>query len=249
MRELVLGALDGGHLVDQRGVWRLVGPLVTTPRLHELVAARLGTLDPAAADALDILAVWEPAGLATARGARRARPARAARPRSGSSRCGPTGRRQQVTLAHPLYGEILRARMPALTRRRLLLEHADRIDALRRPPPGGPDPRGRRPAWRRSGSADPALLVRAARLARYGQDFPQVERLGRAAMVDGMTPEAGLLVGEALHELGEFDEADDVLTAAVASAADDDELLVPHHRDAVPQPDVGTAAATTRRSR
>ena len=36
VRELVLGALDSGHLVDQRGVWRLVGPLVTTPRLHEL---------------------------------------------------------------------------------------------------------------------------------------------------------------------------------------------------------------------
>ena len=42
-----------------------------------------------------------------------------------------------------------------------------------------------------------------------------------------MTPEAGLLVGEALHELGRFDEADDVLTAAVASASDDDELRVP----------------------
>ena len=65
VRELVLGAVDGGHLVDQRGVWRLVGPLVTTPRLQELVAARLGTLASAAADALDVLAVWEPAGLST----------------------------------------------------------------------------------------------------------------------------------------------------------------------------------------
>ena len=34
-----------GHLVDQRGVWRLVGPLVTTARLHELVGARLGTVE------------------------------------------------------------------------------------------------------------------------------------------------------------------------------------------------------------
>ena len=30
---------------SQHGVWRLVGPLVTTPRLHELVAARLGALE------------------------------------------------------------------------------------------------------------------------------------------------------------------------------------------------------------
>ena len=29
-------------LVDQHGVWRLAGPLVATPRLHDLVAARLG---------------------------------------------------------------------------------------------------------------------------------------------------------------------------------------------------------------
>ena len=33
VRELVLGAVDAGHLVDQHGVWRLTGPLVTTPRL------------------------------------------------------------------------------------------------------------------------------------------------------------------------------------------------------------------------
>ena len=37
VRELVLGAIDAGHLVDLHGVWRLVGPLVTTPRLAELV--------------------------------------------------------------------------------------------------------------------------------------------------------------------------------------------------------------------
>ncbi len=79
------------------------------------------------------------------------------------------GRRQHVTLAHPLYGEILRARMPALTRRRLLLEHADRIDAhgaRRREDPI-------RVATARldaSGTADPRLLVRAARLARYAGD-------------------------------------------------------------------------------
>ncbi len=45
VRELVLGAIDGGRLSDQRGVWRLTGPLVATPRLHELVADRLGALD------------------------------------------------------------------------------------------------------------------------------------------------------------------------------------------------------------
>ena len=116
-----------------------------------------------------------------------------------------------MSLAHPLYGEILRGRMPALTRRRLLLAHADRIDAY--------GARRREDAVRvatarleATGWADPDLLVKAARLARYGQDFGQVERLGRAALLGGMTAEAGLLVGEALHELGRFDEAEQVLS-------------------------------------
>ena len=46
-------------------------------------------------------------------------------------------------------------------------------------------------------------------------------------MLDGITPETGLLVGEALHERGAFVEADEVLTAAEAALAGDDELLVP----------------------
>jgi DNA-binding CsgD family transcriptional regulator len=225
VRELVLGALDRGHLVDQHGVWRLVGPLVTTPRLRELLAARLSLLDTAATEALDILAVREPVGLATLEalvGIERLEQL----DRSGLIAVRTDGRRQQVRLQHPLYGELLRARMPALTRRRLLLEHADRIDAhgaRRREDPI----RVATARLEATGSADPGLLVKAARLARYGNDFPELERLGRAAVVDGVTPETGLLLGEALHELGEFPEAEEVLTAAEAVAVDGDELLVP----------------------
>ncbi len=134
VRELVLGALDCDRLLYQHGVWRLVGPLVTTHRLDELLSARLGLLDAAAAAALDILAVREPVGLATLEAI--VGPAQLEMlDRSGLLAVQTDGRRQHVRLAHPLYGELLRARMPALTRRRLLLEHADRIDAHGRPPP------------------------------------------------------------------------------------------------------------------
>jgi ATP/maltotriose-dependent transcriptional regulator MalT len=226
VRELVLAALDGGQLIKQHGVWRLIGSLVATQRLHELVAARLGGLGPAVSEALDVLAVWEPTGLAILEGTVGSE-ALELLDRSGLLAIRNDGRRQNVSLAHPLYGEILRARMPALTRRRLLLEHADRIDAH--------GARRREDAIRvatarleATGWADAALLLKATRLARYGQDFPQVERLGRAAIVDGITPEAGLLLGEALHEGGEFDEAEEVLTEAARLAADgDDDLTVP----------------------
>jgi ATP/maltotriose-dependent transcriptional regulator MalT len=224
VRELVLAGLDGGQLVEQRGVWRLVGPLVATPRLHEVLAARLGCLPPEVADALDVLAVWEPTGLSTLEDTVGPEPLEHL-DRAGLIAVRAEGRRQLVTLAHPLYGEILRARMPALTRRRLLLALADRIDAY--------GARRREDAVRvatarleATGWADPALLVRAARLARYGQDFSQVERLGQAALLGGMTPEAGLLVGEALHELGRFDAAEQILSAASAEDTPDGALRV-----------------------
>src|SRR5262245_22451874 len=175
VRELVLGALEHGHLVDQRGVWRLTGPLVTTPRLRELVAARLTSLDDTAKDALERLAVWEPTGFAILEDAVGSE-ALEALDRSGLLSMRVDGRRQEVRLSHPLYGEILRGAMPALTRRRLVLEHADRIDAL--------GARRREDAIRvatarleAAGTADADLLLKAARLARYGHDFPQVERL------------------------------------------------------------------------
>ena len=191
VRELVLGALERGHLVDQRGVWRLVGPLVTTPRLHELVSARLASLDPNAREALEQLAVWEPTGLATLE-AVVGRDALEALDRWGLLTVRADGRRQQVTLAHPLYGEILRATMPALTRRRLLLELADRIEAH--------GARRREDAIRvatarleATGTADPDLLLQGSpagplrprlhpgRAARPGRGARGRDARGRAA--------------------------------------------------------------------
>ncbi len=225
VRELVLGAIEGGHLDAEHDVWRLVGPLVTTPRLREVVEARLGTLAASAMDVLDRLAVWEPIGLATLE-AEIGHERLDQLDRVGLLSVRPEGRRQQVTLSHPLYREIVLARMPLLTRRRLLRELADLIDgygARRRED----HIRSATARLEATGWADPELLVKAARLARFGHDFVQVERLARAARVDGSTTELGLLLGEALHELGRFDEADGVLRGSEEVADDDDPLLAP----------------------
>jgi DNA-binding CsgD family transcriptional regulator len=225
VRELVLGAVEGGHLDSQHDVWRLVGPLVTTPRLREVVEARLGTLPPTVMDALDRLAVWEPIGLATLE-AEIGHEQLEVLDRAGLLGVRVDGRRQQVTLSHPLYREIVLVRMPLLTRRRLLRELADLIDghgARRRED----HIRSATARLEATGWADPELLVKAARLARFGHDFVQVERLSRAARVDGSTTELGLLLGEALHELGRFEEADEILRQAEEVVADDDPLLAP----------------------
>ena len=41
LRELVLGALTAGRLVESHGVWGLLGALPTTPKLVEVVESRL----------------------------------------------------------------------------------------------------------------------------------------------------------------------------------------------------------------
>jgi DNA-binding CsgD family transcriptional regulator len=76
-----------------------------------------------------------------------------------------------------------------------------------------------------AGDVDADLLVAAARLARYGYDFHQVERLARAALVDGSNAEAGLLLGESLHFRGRWADGEEVLATA-QSAARDDKMLV-----------------------
>ena len=67
------------------------------------------------------------------------------------------------------------------------------------------------------------LVLAAARLARYGHDYPQVERLARGPLVEQVSPEALLLLAEALHELGAYADAEAVLVRHEAVIADADE--------------------------
>ena len=239
VRELVLGALDAGRLVDQHGVWQMTGALVTTAPLLGLVEARFGELDTDDREAVEMLAVWEPIGLSMLESM--LDPRRLERlDRIGLLATRTDGRRHQVALAHPLYGEILRAHMSTLTRRRLLVEHAARIEhcgARRRE-----DPIRVATARVDAGqAAPPELLIEAARLARWAHDFAQVERLARAAQLSGGTPEAALMLGEALHELGAYDEAETVFDRGTAGCGGRRSLLRVDRGDPGPQSDVGAA--------
>ena len=59
-RELMGDALDAGTLRLHHRVWRWSGGLGVAPRLRETVAGRLGALDPAQRQFLELLAVGEP---------------------------------------------------------------------------------------------------------------------------------------------------------------------------------------------
>ena len=148
------------------------------------------------------------------------------------------GRRQQVRLAHPLYGEVMRHAMPALTRRRLLLDGAQRVEAH--------GARRREDVLRiatarieGAGWADPQLVTAAARLARHAHDFGLVDRLTKVVMADAPTPEAVLLRAEALHELGDYDEVEQLLAAGPDTHGENERLRRPVDRHAGAQPHVG----------
>jgi DNA-binding CsgD family transcriptional regulator len=218
-REMVLGALEGGRLHLDRGVWRLVGPLHATARLTDAVTSRLEVLDQLGRAALDRVAVWEPVGLAMLNDAVGASVVEELE-RLGFIRVRTGERRQEVTVAHPLYGEILRRELPATTRRRLLLDLIGEVQ--RRGSRRREDPVTLAIAYLdATGSANAELLTAAAWLARYNHDHVQVERLARAASTDGVTPETGLLLGEALHELSRYEEAGDAFTSALGQLSDD----------------------------
>jgi DNA-binding CsgD family transcriptional regulator len=76
-----------------------------------------------------------------------------------------------------------------------------------------------------TGRADPGLLLRAARLARYDHDFRQAATLARAAVSAEPSAAAGLVLGESLYNLGSFEDAETALAAAAELAAGDDEVV------------------------
>ena len=180
------GALQAGRLESRRGVWWLTGPLVGTSRLVDLIGERISSVTGLGRDALDLLALWQPCSLGDLL-VRADTDVLEALERQGLIQVRLDDRREEVRLAHPLYAESLDTAMPTLTRRRLLSGQADRIESLgarRREDP-------LRIATARldaRGSADPDLLVAAARLARFGHDHSTVVRLARGAVGRGRSP-------------------------------------------------------------
>ena len=239
LRELVLGAVARGDMVQRRSVWWLRGSLASTPRLAEIIGQRIAEVHGAARDVLEVLAVWGAVGLheliTTSGGA-----AVEELERSGLVDVVTDGRRQTVRLAHPLHGEVLRDGLPITTRLRLLVERAavlERYGARRRE-----DLLLIVNARLEAGAAvDPALMTQAARVARYGHDFELVERLTTGVRPEPAEAEAVLLRAEALHELSDYEEVEQLLAACPIVPAMARGAGRPPDGDPRAQPDVGPA--------
>jgi DNA-binding CsgD family transcriptional regulator len=222
-REIVLAAQAQGALRMRHGVWHLSGRVPTVGQLGDAIDARLGQLAPDQRPPAELLAVAAPVELAELVDRFGPGPVEELE-RASVVRVVAAGSRQQVELAHPLYGERMRDAMASMTRRRVLADHLAWLDTTSTAE--GRDA-VRRAIWRLEalGTADSSLLMPAARAARYAHDYRSVERLARAVLAEGPSNAARLFLGQALADLGRFEEAEATLAEAQAGAAGDDELV------------------------
>ncbi len=175
LRELVTGAMARGALARDGEVWELAdGAVPRTARLTELITARLPVADGEARRALELLAFCEPLSVADVEQTTPG-PVIADLERSGVIRVIQDERRLMVTLAHPLYGEVLRAGITQDARRPCCWPTPTGSPPREPPPPRHPPDRlvaaGRdrhrrpRPAHARGGARPARARQRAGRAA------------------------------------------------------------------------------------
>jgi DNA-binding CsgD family transcriptional regulator/tetratricopeptide (TPR) repeat protein len=191
--------------------------MVVSPRLQEVLDARLGSLEPDQVALMEVLAFAEPASVSFLETLFSSSTLQSAE-REGVVAVERDGRRLAVRLAHPLYGESVRARCGVLRARDIQRQVAAALEAT------GARRRGdllRVATARLEGGGDgsPQLLMAGARRAFASFDHVLGERLARAATdAGGGIPARHLL---ALSLLGQGKDGQDVLAGIDERQADD----------------------------
>lgn len=220
LRELVESGVEHGVLSEIAGVWRWDGPWITTPRLVDVISARIGRLEPGERDVLQIVAFGEPIGADLLMSLADRRTVEVLESRN-LLRARQEGRRVDVALAHPLYGDVLRAGCPpqrAAAVRRALADTVEATGARRE------DDGLRIAGWRLDARAPlrPDLVLAAARRAFALLDLSLAERLARTAFELSADPAAGAVLWRVLFLSHRFTEAEAVLARLAGTPAPQD---------------------------
>lgn len=208
LRNIVDQEVADGRLAACRGIWTWTGDIDIRPSLAELIESRMRDLPPAAGEVVDLLAVGEPLDLASLR--------RIADP-TGIEEAEVRGlitlKSAEVRLAHPLYGEVRRARAAQTRLRRLRGVVAAELAASH--PPDDIRILVRRATLGIDSDVaqDPQLLVSAAVGAMWLADLALADRLGDAAIHAGAGPEAHFVRANLLSWLSRGAEAEAVIAA------------------------------------
>jgi DNA-binding CsgD family transcriptional regulator len=136
LRELVRGGLASGALEQRRGRWELLTRPPTSPALTDLIRAGLDGMNAEELGAARLLALGEPLTLDTATALAGFSALAGLEEKGLAVVIAPDASREgTVRLAHPLYGEVVRAATPILRGRELRLRLAEtvRVNGLDRP--------------------------------------------------------------------------------------------------------------------
>lgn len=223
LRELVIGAVEEGALVSQDGLWRLAGELHPTARLVELIEARLSGLSDAERAVMELVSFGEPLGYDELADLGDASIAEALE-RKGLLRSWISQQELLVVLGHPLYGEVLRARTPAIRMREIVRSLAEAVEAHGI---DSTDDLIRVASWRLiCGGAEKDLMLEAAVAARWRFDFSLAERLAVVAASAGAGFKAELLLAQLAALQGRSGEAAIKLAALADHAADQEQVAL-----------------------
>jgi DNA-binding CsgD family transcriptional regulator len=212
VRELVLGARADGSMQERGGLWRLpVRPTISTA-LSDLVTARMAGLEAEVQRALELLALGEPLRFSEMLALIESEPLAAAEARGLVSLDG-TSAHAEVRLAHPLYGEVIRAGLPSVRAREVRLRLVEIVQARELPEPGDTLRVAR---WLTDcGETLPVqLMLTAARDASLTGDPEFTAVLASRALEAGGGFQATRLLARAHTVRGRFANAEAVLTAA-----------------------------------
>jgi DNA-binding CsgD family transcriptional regulator/type II secretory pathway predicted ATPase ExeA len=201
LRELVAGALDSGALADENGLWRLRGSLRPTPRLVELVTLRLGNLTDAERHVMELAALGEPLAQPALDELADTSAVEALEDR-GFITSRMDGRRLQIWLAHPVFGDVVRLGISARRERALARALAEASGGRRQE-----DTLLLASLRLVGGGGSGQLLLAGAKAARERNDYVLTEKMARAAVENGEGFDARFLAAEAAHVRGRHAEA------------------------------------------
>ena len=222
LRELILHGLEQGALDEDGGIWRWRGDMRVGMRLAELVGARLAVLPAAAVDVLELVAIAAPLQVALL-DAGELTALETLERHDLVQRAEDRGRRF-ADVAHPLHGEVIRARLART-----------RLEAIAGRLAGAVEARGARrrtdvlrvAGWRLQAGAtgEAELFVRAAEQALAALDWSLAERLAQAAVQAGGGFGARLALARAQAGGGRVAEAELLLSTLQEQARGDAERL------------------------
>jgi DNA-binding NarL/FixJ family response regulator len=223
VRELVRGAVEADVLVRSPGFWRLDGRITASPSLVDLIVQRMDGLSADHRRAVELLALGEPLALHEI-GALTSEDTLIEAESHGLIATAAT----EVRLAHPLYGEAVRATLPPLRARSLRLQLVDVVEARDRFG-AGDALRAARLRLDAGIALSPGLALNAARAANRAGDPDLGAELASLSGADSDLA-AGMLLAQSHAMRNRYEQAEAALAVVEPLAPGD-----PNARDYVRQ--------------